>query len=635
MSRTNAVACLLALAGLAQCASAQITFQLQRTEEFFALRQDGVAQTPPLTGFDPNPFFVNSPASIAAGPTSATWYIGGINIGGSNLNQTWDTAAVRVSFANAQGTTPSVGARRSFATMPDTQVPGGITPLGSGRGTNNIAYDAVNNRVLVTADLGGGFGKLSTHDGTLAPTVSIVPSLSTAETTRRLLGGAAWDLGPDRANGNPQLSPLVRDALPLVAALDNGEAGPRGVQRTTLDNAFEYDAVNNPGGYVYLYSPSSTSVNAPKLFVNSPDYGPNGEGLAISTTNSLHRDIDIDADSGLMVARANNSLIAAVREPNNRVPSANITRVSIPNGLFPNSVCQNVKIMKSTPLGDLVILNNRPAGSIAAGPNTFTATQIRQVTPPGSANPFPLVTTSWKNADGTVVAPLADNIQLMDYAWLPGEQRLLLLDTGGNGTVFVFDLITNAAAITTGPENVCVEPGANTTLTVATSGQAVNFQWALNTVDIPGATGASYTITGASALNTGTYTVRAFNALNATPVTASAVVTLGPCGGPEYPARCNAVDIAYDNGDPLPRPAIPGDGGTPEIPGDFGGTNNGVTEGDYNLFFGNFFEAGVVCDIANDDGSALPPFGTLTTNNGVTEADYNLFFSIFFDGCGF
>lgn len=633
MSRTNAVACLLVLAGMAQSASAQITFQLQRTEEFFALRQDGLPQTPPLTGFDPNPFFVNSPGSIAAGPTSATWYVGGIDIGGTKLNQSWDTAAVRVGFANTQGTTPTVGARRSFATMPDSRVPAGTTPIGSGRGTNNVAYDTINNRVLVTSDLGGGFGKLAIFDGSLSPSLGLIPSLSTAETTRRVMGGGAWDFGPDRANGNPGLSTLVRDALPLVAALDNGEAGPRGVQRSTLDNAGEYDAVNNPGGFLYLYAPASLTTNAPKFFPNSPDYGANGEGLAISTTNSLHRDIDIDADSGLMVSRSNNSLIAAVRQADNRVPTANITRISIPNGLFINQVCQNVKIMKGTPLGDLVILNNRP--TTPAGPNTFTSTQIRQVTAPGSANPFPLVTTTWKRPDGSTVASLTDNIQLMDYAWLPGEQRLLLLDTGGNGTVFVFDLITSAADITTPPANVCVEAGASTTLTVATSGQGVNFQWALNTVDILGATSASYTIASASALNTGTYTVRAFNALNGTPASGSAVVTLGPCGGPTFPARCNPVDIAYDTGDPLPRPAIAGAGGTPEIPGDFGGVNNGVTEGDYNLFFANFFDAGIVCDIANDDGAPLPPFGTLTTNNGVTEADYNLFFSIFFDGCSF
>jgi len=88
------------------------------------------------------------------------------------------------------------------------------------------------------------------------------------------------------------------------------------------------------------------------------------------------------------------------------------------------------------------------------------------------------------------------------------------------------------------------------------------------------------------------------------------------------PTRCNPADIADDSGMPLTLP-----------PGQTGGPNNGVTEGDYNLFFATFFDAGLACDIANDDGSALPPFGTLTTNNGVTEGDYNLFFGIFFEGC--
>ncbi len=87
--------------------------------------------------------------------------------------------------------------------------------------------------------------------------------------------------------------------------------------------------------------------------------------------------------------------------------------------------------------------------------------------------------------------------------------------------------------------------------------------------------------------------------------------------------RCNAADVAYDDGAPLPPVGVAG------------GVNNGVTEGDYNLFFARFFDSDIAVDIANDDGSPLPPFGALTTNNGVTEADYNLFFSIFFDGCAF
>jgi uncharacterized membrane protein len=96
----------------------------------------------------------------------------------------------------------------------------------------------------------------------------------------------------------------------------------------------------------------------------------------------------------------------------------------------------------------------------------------------------------------------------------------------------------------------------------------------------------------------------------------------GVCATP--PNKCNPADIADDTGAPLPAA------------GQTGGTNNGVTEGDYNLFFATFFDAGAPCDIANDDGSPLPPFGPPgATNNGVTEGDYNLFFAIYFDGCAF
>jgi len=124
------------------------------------------------------------------------------------------------------------------------------------------------------------------------------------------------------------------------------------------------------------------------------------------------------------------------------------------------------------------------------------------------------------------------------------------------------------------------------------------------------------TITGAQVSDAGSYTVTITNACgNATSLPAALAIT--------GPSRCNPADIAYDDGAPLPPVGVPG------------GTNNGVTEGDYNLFFARFFDADLAVDIANDDGSPLPPFGTLQTNNGVTEGDYNLFFSIFFDGCSF
>ncbi|MBX9736445.1 MAG: pre-peptidase C-terminal domain-containing protein [Phycisphaerales bacterium] len=79
-------------------------------------------------------------------------------------------------------------------------------------------------------------------------------------------------------------------------------------------------------------------------------------------------------------------------------------------------------------------------------------------------------------------------------------------------------------------------------------------------------------------------------------------------------------DIAYDTGVPLPPFGL-----------DPGAVNNGLTEGDYNLFFSSYFDALLVCDIADDGGFA--PARPGEANNGVTEADYNVFFSVYFNGC--
>ncbi len=105
--------------------------------------------------------------------------------------------------------------------------------------------------------------------------------------------------------------------------------------------------------------------------------------------------------------------------------------------------------------------------------------------------------------------------------------------------------------------------------------------------------------------------------------------------------RCNAADIAFDNGLTIERARIiDGTHGTPPIFGwrpNAQNVNTGVTEADYNVFFVNFFDAYSVCDIANDDGtSRLPrPLPGTVINNGVTEGDYNHFFSVYFNGCTF
>ncbi|MBL0869573.1 MAG: hypothetical protein IBJ18_03235 [Phycisphaerales bacterium] len=120
-------------------------------------------------------------------------------------------------------------------------------------------------------------------------------------------------------------------------------------------------------------------------------------------------------------------------------------------------------------------------------------------------------------------------------------------------------------------------------------------------------------------------------------LTAELHARLAAIASPGATRRCTA-DIAYDTGDLLP----------PFGPVGPAYVNNGLNEGDYNAFFsaqGFFNQAamgpaavGGFCDIADDQGTALPPFGTGggggAANNGVNEGDYNAFFNSLFLPCG-
>ncbi len=192
----------------------------------------------------------------------------------------------------------------------------------------------------------------------------------------------------------------------------------------------------------------------------------------------------------------------------------------------------------------------------------------------------------------------------------------------GAGYVFVLGLPTPSSLLAS-PAILCSNrPPAPSALSVADPGAGIVIDW------FTGSCGGTLIGTG-NPLNvtpaaTTTYFARARRTAdgNTSDACASVTVTVTNC-------RCNPADIAYDTGEPLPPIGPTG----PSL------VNNGVTEGDYNLFFATFFDAGLACDIADDTGQALPPFGNggipPFVNNGVTEGDYNLFFAIFFDGCAF
>lgn len=155
-------------------------------------------------------------------------------------------------------------------------------------------------------------------------------------------------------------------------------------------------------------------------------------------------------------------------------------------------------------------------------------------------------------------------------------------------------------------------------------------------VTLPGGGPLTYTATSSNtglvqvAVNASTLTLTyAANASGSSEITVRAESTDGTFITDKFIAhvRCNPADIADDQGNILPSPV----------------GNSGVNEGDYNAFFssvGFFFQAGLglgavgqSCDIADDQGNPRELNTPNVPNNGVNEGDFNLFFNNLFAPC--
>jgi hypothetical protein len=107
-------------------------------------------------------------------------------------------------------------------------------------------------------------------------------------------------------------------------------------------------------------------------------------------------------------------------------------------------------------------------------------------------------------------------------------------------------------SITTQPVAGAVNPGANRTLTVAATGTApLSYQWRRNGMAIPGATSASYTLSGAGLDNVGIHDVVVTNPVgsvvsNAATITLNTAVTLltQPASATVNPGRSVSFTVA-------------------------------------------------------------------------------------------
>ncbi len=109
------------------------------------------------------------------------------------------------------------------------------------------------------------------------------------------------------------------------------------------------------------------------------------------------------------------------------------------------------------------------------------------------------------NIAGATNASLTlNNITAADAA----NYDVVITGTCGNATSNTAALVVNTApAITTQPVSLVQCTGTNATFTVAATGTGLTYQWQKNTVNIAGATNASFTINNIAAADAGSYRV--------------------------------------------------------------------------------------------------------------------------------
>ena len=128
---------------------------------------------------------------------------------------------------------------------------------------------------------------------------------------------------------------------------------------------------------------------------------------------------------------------------------------------------------------------------------------------------------------------------------LTGSSQTITWRIINNGGIAGFQVVSNAdvavAIITQPPTSAVWRQNTANSLTVVASGAPVYYQWRTNTVDIPGATNATYSVAAAQFSDAGTYSVRVYNNANSV-ISSNTVVTISNDTNPPTISDVNSYD---------------------------------------------------------------------------------------------
>jgi hypothetical protein len=308
----------------------------------------------------------------------------------------------------------------------------------------------------------------------------------------------------------------------------------------------------NAGSYTVLVSNSAGSVtsSAATLTVNSASTGGSSSGpptitaqpVSTSTTVGFLAQFSVTATpfSGTTYQWYKNGTL---------IPGATSFLYTIAASALTDAGSYTVVVSDSagsvTSAAATLTVNSASTGGSSSGLPTITAQPVSTTTTVGflaqfsvTATPFPGTTYQWYKG-GTLIPGATSFLYTIAAAALTdaGSYTVVVSDSAGSVTSAAATLTVSAAGgsmsasvapvITAQPSGASLSVGQSVTLSVAATG-ATSYQWYLNGVAVPGATGSTLNLSSVQAANAGVYTAVASNGAGSVTSSTATITVVTP-----------------------------------------------------------------------------------------------------------
>ena len=226
--------------------------------------------------------------------------------------------------------------------------------------------------------------------------------------------------------------------------------------------------------------------------------------------------------------------------------------------------------------GDYDVVVTNPVGSVNSsvaklvvnGPVVITSQPVGVTVNPGSPVNLQVaatgaipITYQWRKNGVAIAGATSDAYSIASAQISDGAQySVVVSNIVGSVTSSTATVVVNTpVSITTQPAGITVNPGVSVSLKVVASGSApITYQWRVGGVNIPGATGPTYTIPAAAASDAGSYDVIVSNMVNS--VTSSAAllglntpltITSHPVAATVNPSASVSFSVAVTGSSPI------------------------------------------------------------------------------------